>query len=347
LAVLTTTKTSSQHPDALRALAVLGLIGLSCGSASAAEPAGPPAPLLARDLNPFIQVHGLPPLEAAEVTPAGHSQLQFTLDLANNAKLAEEGSESITLDGETYRLALWFRHGLSDRFEIGAEVPVVFHVSGVFDPFIEEWHALLGLPKGDRAEMQDNVLDFSYRDEGQEQVAIRSGRQGLGDVRLFAATTLYRAGDGARELGLRASLELPTGDSARLLGSGSTDLALSVNATERGWGSQRLTWFGRLGLLASTDSEVLAARQRHAVIFGGLALNWRAWSRVDLKAQLDVHGPFYRSELPQLDSTSVQVTFGGTIHLGPATALDLALGENLFIDTIPDVLLNVTLSHRM
>ena len=326
---------------------MLGAIGLSCGRAAAADPAGPPAPFLARDLNPFIQVYGLPPFEAAEVTPAGHSQLQLTLDAANNAKLAEHGGESITLDGETYRLGLWFRYGLSDRFEVGAEVPVIFHVGGVFDGFIQDWHALLGLPKGDRAEMQDNLLDYSYRDQGQELVAIRSGQQGLGDVRLFAATTLYRADDGARELGLRASLELPTGSGARLLGSGSTDLAVSVNATERGWASHGLTWFGRLGLLASSDGEVLAARQRNAVLFGGLALNWRAWSRVDLKAQLDVHGPFYRSALYQLDSTSVQVTFGGTIHLGPATALDLGLGENLFLDTIPDVLLNVTLSHRM
>lgn len=347
MAPLTAPTTSTRRPAALRAFVVLGLIGLACGSASASDPAGPPAPFLARDLNPFIQVHGLPPFEAAEVTPAGHSQLQLTLDAANNAKVADHGTESITLDGETYRLALWFRHGLSDRFEIGAEIPVVFHVGGVFDGFIQDWHALLGLPKGDRASMADNVLDYSYRDQGQELVAVRSSQQGLGDVRLFAATRLYRADDGARELGLRASLELPTGSSARLLGSGSTDLAVSVNATERGWGSHGLTWFGRLGLLASSDSEVLAARQRHAVLFGGLALNWRAWSRVDLKAQLDVHGPFYRSEILQLDSTSVQVTFGGTIHLGPATALDLALGENLFVDSIPDVLLNITLSHRL
>ena len=68
------------------------------------------------------------------------------------------------------------------------------------------------------------------------------------------------------------------------------------------------------------DGDVLTAQQRHAVAFGGLGLDWRAVGPVDLKAQLDVHGPLYESELLQLDATSVLLTVGGTIHLGAATS---------------------------
>jgi hypothetical protein len=330
----------------VRAFLALALIGVAWGQTRAEEPFGPPAPFLVRDMNPFIQVHGLPPFEAAEVTPPRHVQVQLTLDVANSAKLGDVVDESITLDGETYRLALSARLGLSDWLEAGVELPFVFHRQGVFDGFIEDWHGLLGLPDGDRAKLPKNALDYSYRFQGQELVAIRSDQQGLGDVRLFAAASLYRAEDGGRELSLRGSLKLPTGNGARLLGSGGTDLAISLNAVERLWSSSGLTGFGRLGLLALGSGDVLATRQRHAVAFGGLGLSWRPWSRVDLKAQLEGYGPFYQSELPQLGTTSVQLTVGGTIHLGRSTTLDLAVGENLFVDSIPDVVFHVTVSHR-
>jgi hypothetical protein len=47
-----------------------------------------------------------------------------------------------------------------------------------------------------------------------------------------------------------------------------------------------------------------------------------------------------------LDSDSVQLTLGGTIYFGRATALDLAVGENLFTDTIPDLLIQIAVTHR-
>ncbi len=331
---------------AWRAVLLLGLLGVSPGHAQADDVAGPPAPLGVRDQNPFIQVYGLPAFEPAELTPAGHVQFQAAFDLTNNSKLADSASESISLDGETYRLAFSVRFGLSDQLEAGIEIPLVFQRGGLLDDFIIGWHELLGLPTGERNAMPINQLDYSHRFQGQESIAVRSDQQGLGDVRLFAATRLYGAEDGPRELSLHASLELPTGDSSQLMGSGSTDLSLSLNGVERGMGSCGITWFGRLGLLASSESDVLAARQRQAVAFGGFGLSWRAVSRLDLKAQLDVHGSFYESELPQLAASSVLLTVGGTIHFGPATSLDLAVGENLFIDTIPDVTFTIALSHR-
>jgi hypothetical protein len=312
-------------------LVLLGLIGMFGGDASADEPADRPAPFLVRDMNPFILVHGLPPFDPAVPAPPHRFQLQAVFDLANNAKVSTGANESITLDGETYRLALLARYGVSERVEVGVEVPLVSHRSGVFDPFILSWHDLLGLSNGDRDTLPDNALDYSYRDQGQEQVAIRSTRGGLGDVRLFAAAAIYRADGGEREVSLRGSLKLPTGDSARLLGSGGTDLALSVDAVERGLGA----W-----------GDVLASRLRRGLVFGGLGLAWRAGSVVDLKAQLDGHGAVYQSELPQLDSTSVLLTVGGTVRFGPAASLDLSIGENLFVDTIPDVVLNLTFSWR-
>lgn len=319
---------------------------LLCGSARAGGLADRPAPLAIRDQNPFVQIYGLPPAEPADPTPPGPVQGQLLFDLANSSMLVDGATESISLDGETYRLAVSLRGGLSDRLEVGIEIPFVFHRGGVLDDFVESWHDLLGLSNDERDKTPNGALDYSHRSDGVESIAVRSGEQGLGDVRLFAAIPLHRAENGGRTLGLRASLELPTGDPDRLLGSGSTDLALSLHAAERSLGSYGITAYGHLGLLFTSDGDVLTERQRHRVLFGGLGLDWRVWGPLALKAQLDAHGSFYRSELAQLGSSSIQLTLGGTIHLGDETALDLAIGENLYTDTIPDLLVNVAITHR-
>lgn len=305
-----------------------------------------PAPFVIRNQNPFIQIYGLPPMDPATITPSQQAHSQVVFDLANNSILADSTNESISLDGETYRLGFILRRGFSNRREIGIEVPIVAHHNGKLDNFIEGWHDTFGLTNTEREKTPSNVLDYSYRNQGQELVAIRSEQEGLGDIRLFAATGLYQAADQRREITLRGSLKLPTGDSQRLLGSGSTDLAISVNGVDRSLAAHRITTYGQLGLLALSDSDILPAQQRHIVPFGGLGLNWHAGGQVDLKAQLDGHGSFYQSELAQLNAESIQLTVGGTIYFGRATALDLAVGENLLTDTIPDFLINITVSHR-
>ena len=224
--------------------ALLLLLAVRPGGAGAVDlaeaAADRPAPFVVRDLNPFIQVFGLPPFDPAELVPAGHAQVQLAFDLANNAKLGNGANESITLDGETYRLSLSVRRGFSDWLEAGVELPFVFHRAGLFDPFIKDWHALLGLPNGDRDLLPDNALDYSHRLQGQESMAIRTGQQGLGDVRLFAATPLWRADRRARAAQPPRQPQAPDRrQGAMLLGSGSTDLAVTVNAVERGLGSVR------------------------------------------------------------------------------------------------------------
>jgi hypothetical protein len=329
-----------------RALVVAALLGATCGAASAGEAAVGPAPFATRDLDPFILVYGLPPPDAVELTPPGQVGVRAVLDVANSFRLANGAEESITLDGETWRLSLSARHGITAWLEAGLELPLLFLGGGVLDPVIAGWHELWGMGSHGRDEAPTGRLDYSYRDRGQELVAVRAPQRGIGDVRLFGAVTLFRPEDGAREVALRGSLELPTGDAARLLGSGSVDAALSVDVVERSLGSHGIIGFGRMGVLASSDGDVLPDRQRHLVPFGGLGLSWRAWDRVDLKGQLDVHGSFYRSELTELGAGAIQVTGGATVALGRATTLDLAIGENVRKDTVPDLGIHVAVSHR-
>ena len=100
------------------------------------------------------------------------------------------------------------------------------------------------------------------------------------------------------------TLKLPTGDSDRLLGSGSTDAAVQINAlTQRpGMGGDWALWAGG-GLLVMSDSEVLDQQQRHLAGFGTLGMGWSPTSWIAFKLQVDGNTAFYNhSDLTEIGS---------------------------------------------
>lgn len=300
-----------------------------------------PAPLSISNQNPFIQIFGLPATQTARLLPPGGSAAGVTFDLANNSTINKQaGVDEITLDGESYRLSLSLRRTMSNGIELGAELPLVGHHGGVMDNFIEGWHDTFGLTNSQRNQSPSNTLKYEYRHNGVVVMGFSESNNGVGDLRLFAARELYHTPEEA--LSLHATLKLPTGDADQLHGSGAADLALSAAHMKERWLSRwRLSTLLNGGVLLLGESDRFSERQRNAVLFGSTGIIWDSHGLIDLKAQLDVHSAFYRSDLEQLGSNTIQLTVGGSIHFSPAARLDLGVGENLFTDTTPDFLINI------
>jgi hypothetical protein len=98
--------------------------------------------------SPFVQIYGLPAAESSIIQQPGHILSLLSLDLASNSATNHTNRESILLDGESDRLTLALRYGMSDKLEIGANLPFIGYNGGVFDGFIERMHSFLGLPQG-------------------------------------------------------------------------------------------------------------------------------------------------------------------------------------------------------
>lgn len=303
------------------------------------------ASFAARNLNPFIQVYGLPPVESGNVQKVGKQQFQFLFDIANNSRVVSTTSEAINIDGETYRWALLWRMGIREGVEVGLELPYIAHRNGVMDNFIERWHDSSNQTNSQRDDTPSNRLDYRYFSRGNEITGIKAGSSGIGDVRIFAAKSLFRDLDKKRYLSTRVSLKLPTGDEHQLQGSGGSDLALSLNVTDDSlFSSQRETIFAQVGILFLEKGDVLPSMQRKRVFFGSAGLNWAVSERADFIMQLDGHSSFYQSKLDVLGDKSVLLTVGGTFYLDSGVDLSLGIGENLFTDTIPDVQFNIAIS---
>lgn len=312
-------------------------------------PAAPIVPLATRNQSPLVQIFGIPAVAGAHVTPTGHLDTQLRYDLANDFTTEDQSGETMILDGETTRLGLGLRYGLPRGFEIGVEVPYVAHRGGFLDHFIESYHDFFNFPQGGRDDYPTGRVYYEYTKHGQTRFLYDEENGGLGDISVTGAWQLHEAGGKSPSaLALRASLKLPTGDSAKLLGSGGTDLALGLSGdlgsvTDAGY----FSLFGGLGGVWLGDGDVLSDQQRNVVVYGHLGGGWEALSWLTLLAQLDGHSPVYKdSELPQLANVALQLTLGGTLQLPAETFLDLGVSEDIFVSTTPDVAFLVALRRR-
>ncbi len=299
--------------------------------------------------SPLIQIYGLPSIDDARLVARNQTTLRFSLDLASNFTSGSNAVEDLELDGETYRTTLTFRRGISDRIEVGVDIPYVAHNSGFLDGFIVDWHDAFGLSQGGRDRAPQDLLNYRYSRNGTDLFNVTRNTSGLGDIRLTGAYQLSQTQRfPKRAVALRTSVKLPTGDSDRLLGSGGTDIAVWVTLTEqRRVGKHHWGWFGGGGVMLLGNGDILPDQQRDHVLFGSIGIGWRPWPRIAFKLQMDAHSRFYdNSKLKQLNTDAAQLIMGGTISLSDKSALELAVSEDIVVNTAPDVNFHINLRSR-
>lgn len=284
-------------------------------------------PFALGNLNPFVQIYGLPPPQPLASARAGRT-LELGFEAASHYVSESAPGESLLIDGETYRTTLAWRERVAG-ITVGVDLPYVAHRRGVLDDFIMDWHNAFGLDQGGRDSAPTQQLHYRYDRNGSTAAILRAPREGVGDVRVH---TQHRYG---AMRALELSLKLPTGDSDGLLGSGSTDAAAAWAGQ---WRAGNVGAYARVGALALTRGDVLPAQQRRAVAFGDAMLAWGYSAALTLKLQLDAHSAFYRdSEIDALGSEALLVTVGGSIAAGDDSHIEIAVVEDALIMTAPDV----------
>jgi len=297
----------------------------------------------------IVQVYGLPPFQTAILTADGDLKYSATLDIANHADFGETLGESVVMDGESYFLTFSLRHGVTRWLEIGFDLPLVAHSSGLFDNAIESWHELLGISNGNRSGAS-NRLRFLYASHRTEPYELTSSAYGIGDMQLTIAAPLWAVSDtGGRAMALRSSVKLPTGDEETLLGSGAIDYSLGLYASDAETLAKYnvdLTAFA--GILLLGEGRVFPEIQRGTVGFGGVAAAWQATQRFGIATQIYAQGAYFDSELDEVGGNTVQVAVGGTLRFPDhRLSLSVALVEDVFSDASTDFALHVTVrGHR-
>lgn len=250
-------------------------------------------PFNTKNQSPIVQVYGLPAAGNAILLSSGQKEFRMMLDSASNYVDDANAGEHIVLDGETARISLNSRYGLAQRVECGLEIPYVIHGGVFLDGFIINYHDFFGLPQGGRDQAPRNRLLYLYTRDGAEKMRIDSSSGGLGDISLIAGFQMYHDGkECPSAVALRTSFKLPTGESAQLHGSGSTDLAIWLTASsDHKLTAGHWTIFGDAGIMGMTTGKVIEEQQRNLVGFGSVGAGWSPLYWIAFKLQLDAHTP--------------------------------------------------------
>ena len=295
-------------------------------------------PVNATNLTPFTAVLGQPAMRTAALPGRGHLEWQADVAMASHSAIGVEGGEFAFIDGQTLRLAAGLRYQPADRWQLTLEIPWISHTSGFLDPTIEEWHNLTGLTNGERDLQGRDRLRVAYAGASSSFELADSG-DGIGDIRVGAVYALRRGGQ--RQAAVRTTMELPTGNAARLTGNGATDVAIDLLVSGRAtWHDRRLEWHTQAGVLFPGDGDLLPALQRDAVAFGGFALDWQWLPRINLFVQTAVSGAPWDSDVNELGAYAVELTAGLS---WPARRghWHAAFSEDLRIDRSPDFVLRL------
>lgn len=304
------------------ALASATVCGVSIARA-AAEGFGP---LPERNFQPIqLLVLGMPGDRAAVVAKG---LLDIRVELAETASVFNEhpGQADAVMKFETLRSGLFFRYGLTNRVELGAEVPALYRYRGFLEGLITATErATTGL-NPPREVLRKTGYAYSVSRNNRVLFDGSQGALGLGDLSLFGKYEMLSQTASLPTLALRMAVKLPTGDQDQFFGSGHPDVGLGLAAEK--------TFAGRWIAYANVN-EVFPTGKISGLtlkpVFSSLVAIEYLWSQ-DLSFTLQYayyQSPFHGTGLKVLDEGVAEVAAGFNYRLRPNVLWQLYGVENL------------------
>jgi hypothetical protein len=267
-----------------------------------------------RDNGPLTGIFGIPDsTEGGKLLSSGRSAWDLSVTLASHSVDDVRSTETLYLDGETTRFEFRYRIGIGDKLELGVELPYIQHQAGQLDSLIDSWHEWFGLPKGHRADREQDILDFRYTD-----------------------------GTGGR-----FGAKFATGDSSKLHGSGAMNLSLGLAGDAMSlFGIQNLTGFYRLHAIHIGEPDLLADRHKELAGYISAGIGLQVSDRIELRLQGASRTALYESQIPSLGGSATTLTVGGNIRIFNNYELSLGVSEDVDPGTAPDVAFQIALRYR-
>ena len=299
-----------------------------------------------QDTGPLTGIFGIPDsTEGGKLLAKGDSAWDISITHASHSVFEARPTEALYLDGETSRFEFRYRLGLTEKLELGLELPYVQHQRGRLDSFIDSFHEFFGMPEGNRPDRGHDLLDFRYADLSGLRVNTQDSSSGVGDARILAGWKL-RTTDTHR-LALRLGVKLPTGNSSNLHGSGATDVSLGLAGDVTNlFGTERFTGFYRAHAIRLGEPDILANRYKEWVSFVSAGVGFQATERVELMLQGATRSAVFDSVIHSLGGNSTTVTFGSNIKVSKNFEFSIAITEDADVATAPDVAFQVGLRYR-
>lgn len=301
------------------------LLALSC---SLPLPAGAEGfgPFPVRNFQALDQLVLAMPGERAAVLRKGDFDIR--LEAANTASIARDQSEQadVTMKFETVRAGLFLRYGLTDRLEIGAEVPGYHRYRG----FMEE--PILGVERGTtgispaRKALRETAYAFNVTNGGRTLFQGAKGATGLGDISFYGKYQLLKETSTLPALSFRVGVKAPTGDTEQIFGSGHLDAGIGL-ALDKTFATGWIVYANLNGVFPTGQIAGLALQP---VISGLVAVEYLWTDNFSITAQFDYYSPpFHGTGTRVLDKGATESVIGVSYRILPGLLWQVYGVENL------------------
>ncbi len=326
----------------VRAFAGVAAIFACFSSLARAEGFGP---FPVRNFQPFQQLVLNLPGDRASVLRQG--TLDVRLELAETASIYNESSPQATavVKFETLRSGLFLRYGVTEKLELGVEIPVYYRYQGFMNgPIKAVERATTGLAPA-RAALSNTNFAFNVTRNGQTIMSGGPGATGLGDTTLMSKYQLLTETASMPAVSLRGAVKLPTGDEPAFFGSGSPDVGAGL-AVEKHLAT-RWILYGNLNGVLPTGS--VAGFSVQPTITAIVALEYLWSENLSVTAHLDYYSsPFHHTGLSMLDQGVTESVLGFSYRVAPHLLWQFYAVENLDFITgsAPDFTISTLLTYR-
>ncbi len=247
------------------------------------------------------------PGERASVVNKG--TLDVRLELAETSNIARDETDQAVarMKYETLRTGAFLRYGLTDRFEVAAEIPMLYRWRGFMEGAITTVErATTGVAPA-RTALKGFGYVFDVRSGSRTLFTGNEGDVGLGDLSLYGKYQVVREGRSAPAIALRMAVKLPTGDESRVFGGGHPDVGVGL-ALEKTLAS-RFIVYGNINGVFPTGR--IAGLPLQPVVSGLVAVEYLWSNDLSFTAQFDYYStPYHGTGTQVLDKGVTESVVG-------------------------------------
>jgi hypothetical protein len=279
-----------------------------------------PALVLAEGFGPF-PVRNFQPIQQLVLSMPGDRAavlkkgvLDVRVELAETASIfRDQGPQaSVTMKFETFRSGVFLRYGVTERWELSVEVPVLYRYSGFMDGSIRAVERVTTGLSPARNALGKSGYAFDISRGGRTVASGREGAIGLGDSTVMSKYQLLPETASMPAVSVRTALKLPTGDEGQFFGSGSPDVGFGL-AAEKGFGGRWMV-YGNLNGVVPTGR--IAGMSLQPTISGLVAVEYLWSENLSFTAQFDYYStPFHGTGTRVLDKGVTESAVGFSYRL--------------------------------
>ncbi|HJU06650.1 MAG TPA: DUF3187 family protein [Nitrospiraceae bacterium] len=296
------------------ATAIAWLIGT--GGIARAEVAGF-GPLPVRNFQPLqLLVLGMPGDRAAVLRKG---MLDVRVDMAVTNAIFNEATNPpafalvrAMVKFETLRTGVFLRYGLTDRLEVGLEVPALYRYPGILNGLITATERAAAQITSTRESLRGTEFAFAVSKDGRTLFAGGDHQLGQGDTTLISKYQMLLQTERIPAVSLRVAVKVPTGDAARFFGSGHTDfgVGLAIEKTV----SRSVVLYGNVNGVFPTGH--ISGLALHPVVSGIAAAEYLWSPALSFIGQFDYYSSTYSNTgIKLLDRGVTEVALGFNYRL--------------------------------